>query len=104
MAKHEDLIKFINSKGGNMNDPEVKKKLIEAGIINQFTGLPDLEKFHPYLCVNGLSTDRHIEDTTMSHKVSSSKLDDYIDIFESALYRDKNDGDQGKAFKFNFDR
>ena len=104
MAKHEDLIKFINSKGGNMNDPEVKKKLIEAGIINQFTGLPDLDKFHPYLCVNGLSTDRHIEDTTMSHKVSSSKLDDYIDIFESALYRDKNDGDQGKAFKFNFDR
>lgn len=104
ISKHPDLIKLINSKKGNMYNPDVQKKLIEAGIINSFTGQLNMDNFQTYLCINGLSTSRTIEDTRAVTEITGKNLDAYINMFENALYRKKTEGDQGKEYKFNFDR
>lgn len=104
IAEHADLIKLINSKQGNMKDPEVQKKLIEAGIVDPYTGQLDMSRFQSYLCINGLISDENISDTSAVTEITGNTLDQYIDMFENALYKKKSEGDQGREHKVNFDR
>lgn len=103
VKKNPELIELINSKNGNFNDPEVQKHLIAAGLVNPYTGLPDMTKFHPYLCINGLSTDRNFKDISFAQEIKGDSLEQYINIFERAVYEKKTEGDQGKEYKYNFD-
>lgn len=101
IKEHSELMDLINSKKQNMDDPEVQKALVEAGVINPYTGLPDMSRFRPYLCVNGLATSRNIKEPNMVHELTGDKLDSYVKIFENTLY--EKEGDQGKARKYDFD-
>lgn len=104
IKKNSELIELINSKHGNFEDPEVQKQLINSGLVNPYTGLPDMSKFHPYLCINGLTTDRNFKDIQLVQEIKGDSLDQYINIYENAVYKKKTDGDQGKEYKYNFDR
>lgn len=99
VEKNRDLIDMINKKG--LNDPEVRSKMAEAGLISQYDGLPDLNKFQSYLCLNGMGTSRNIGDDTIKKEVTD---DAKIDQFERAIYRNKKNGVEGKEYKFDFDR
>lgn len=104
IKKNSELIELINSKHGNFEDPEVQKQLIKSGLVNPYTGLPDMSKFHPYLCVNGLTTDRNFKNIQLVQEIKGDSLDQYINIYENAVYKKKTEGDQGKEYKYNFDR
>lgn len=101
IKEHSELMDLINAKKQNMNDPEVQKALVDAGVINPYTGLPDMSRFRPYLCVNGLATSRNIKNPNMVRELTGDKLNSYIKIFQNTLY--EKDGDQGKARKYDFD-
>ena len=75
--------------------------MMEAGLISQYDGLPDLNKFQSYLCLNGMGTSRNIGDDTIKKEVTD---DAKIDQFERAIYRNKKNGVEGKEYKFDFDR
>lgn len=102
VSEHKDIIDLINKHNGNFNDPEIMKALSEAGIVNEYTGLPDTSRWQTYLCVNGLSTDRNIKNTDHVSEVKDDDLEAYVEIFERALYKDK-EHNAGKEYKFDFD-
>lgn len=102
LNQHKDLVNFINSKGGNMNDPAVKEALVKAGVINEITGIPDTSKFQTYLCINGHATSRNIKNQDFVQKVSEDELDSAIKRFEALTHRDKNSS-KGE-YNFDFDQ
>lgn len=102
IAENKDIIDLINSKQ-SMQDPDVIKKLQEKGIVNPLTGLPDMTKFQSYLCINGLGTSRNLSTSDYTEEITGKDLDKYINVFERSVYLDKQHGDQGSAYKFNFD-
>ena len=106
LEDNKDLIELINKKQ-NIKDPEVVKKMQEKGILDPYTGLPDMNRFQSYLLVNGLATSRNVSDNSQFvHEITSSsdKYDQWIDKFERSVYRKKTEGQEGSAYKFGFDR
>ena len=101
MEENKELLDLIQKKK-NLEDPEVKKKLVEANIVDPFTGLPDTKRFKPYFIVNGLATSQEIKDNNFVTELKGDKLDKYIDIFKNSVYLDK-DHNSGKDKKYDFD-
>lgn len=106
ISEHEDLINKINASENSLKNPEIIQELKQLGIVNDFTGEVDMNKFAPFLLVNGEGTSRNIsENNQFVTEIKGNNLDQAIDDFENALYKMKGkDGDQGKEHKFDFDR
>lgn len=99
MTKNADLIDLINKNG--LQDREVIRQLSEKGIVNQFTGLPDLSKFQSYLCINGLGTSQTLVDGGHYTLLSGKEEEVALENFKRNTYKKKGEGD-GKEYNFDF--
>ena len=101
VKNNQDIINALNSQ--NSKDPELIKKLQNVGLIDPFTGLPDMNKFQVYLCINGLATNQTIDNTNYVQEVSKDQHDNYLSLFMNAVKGDKNNNAHADAKEFKYD-
>lgn len=102
VANNKDVINKLNSKNGQ-KDPELIKKLQSLGLVDPYTGLPDMNKFQPYLCINGLATSQTIDNTSFVQECTKDNKDQYLSLFLNAVKGTKDNKDYADSQEFEFD-